>query len=361
VVTPPGGTPDTVTKNGFVNQLSGYNNGSGQTSIISGVLGGEIQLTDRLRADLGVRGEYEKYVQTAEQTSTFDLDNNPATTFNNETFGNGSFRHFDRGISDWSASVGLNFSLRKNLSLYAAGARGYKMPSLDEFLNGTAEQQVDLLASREVQSVEGGVKGFVGPLGFTVGGFWTKLKNIVSQGLVIDSVTGGSTWIIVPSPQNKSYGTEIEVVATPAQGLQLLGSATILKAELGTGAGADIGSRIAGVPTSIANAAALYSIRGLQLKADWHWVDRRPVDVKAGVTLPAYNYFNFGAAYALPGSGTTINLDLLNAFQGKGLEEGNPRLVTTGPVFLARPILPRRFQVSVSYDLGATGPARQLR
>jgi iron complex outermembrane receptor protein len=351
VVTPPGGTPDTVTRNGFVNQLSGYTNGSGQTSVISGVVGGEIQLTDRLRADLGVRGEYDKYVQSAENTSTFDLDLDSTTTFNNETFGNGSFRHFDRGIKDWSASVGLNFTLRPNLSLYAAGARGYKMPALDEFLNATAEQQVDLFESKEVQSVEGGVKGAVGPINFTVGGFWTKLKNIVSQGLVIDTLTGGSSWIIVPSPENKSYGTEIELVVTPAQGLRLLGSATILKAELGTGAGADIGSRISGVPTSIANAAALYSIHGLQLKADWHWVDSRPVDVKAGVSLPSYNYFNFGAGYALS-TGTTITVDLLNAFQGKGLEEGNPRLVTTGPVFLARPILPRRFQVSVSYDLG---------
>ena len=203
VVTPPGGTPDTVTKNGFVNQLSGYNNGSGQTSVISGVLGGEIQLTDRLRADLGVRGEYDKFVQSSENTSTFDLDGNPATTYNNETFGNGSFRHFDRGISDWSASLGLNYSLRKNLSLYAAGARGYKMPALDEFLNATAEQQVDLFESKEVQSVEGGVKGFVGPIGFTVGGFWTKLKNVVSQGLVIDTLTGGSSWIIVPSPREQ--------------------------------------------------------------------------------------------------------------------------------------------------------------
>ena len=358
VATPPGGPVDSVTKNGFVNQLSGYNNGSGQTSVISGVLGGEIQLTDRLRADLGVRGEYDKFVQSSENTSTFDLDNNPATTFNNETFGNGSFRHFDRGISDWSASLGLNFSLRRNISLYAAGARGFKMPALDEFLNATAEQQVDLFESKEVQSVEGGVKGFVGPIGFTVGGFWTKLKNVVSQGLVIDTLTGGSSWIIVPSPQNKSYGTEIELVATPAEGFQLLGSATILTAKLGTGAGADIGSRISGVPTSIANAAALYSIRGLQLKADFHWVDSRPVDVKAGVSLPSYNYFNFGAAYALR-TGTTINLDLLNAFQGKGLEEGNPRLVTTGPVFLARPILARRFQVSVSYDLGAAGPTQR--
>jgi outer membrane receptor protein involved in Fe transport len=361
VATPPGGAPDSVTKNGFVNQLSGYTNGSGQTSVISGVLGGEIQITNRLRADIGVRGEYDKFVQSAENTSTFDLDANPATTYNNETFGNGSFRHFSRGLDDWSGSLGLNYTLRSNLSLYAAGARGFKMPALDEFLNATAEQQVDLFDSKQVESVEGGVKGILGPIGFTVGGFWTKLSNVVSQGLVIDSITGGSTWIIVPSPDNKSWGTEIELVATPTTGLQLLGSATILKAELGTGAGADIGSRISGVPTSIANAAALYSFRGLgglQLKADWHWVDSRPVDVKAGVSLPAYNYFNFGAAYVLR-NGTTINADLLNAFQGKGLEEGNPRLVTTGPVFLARPILPRRFQVSVSWGLGGNGPGQQ--
>jgi outer membrane receptor protein involved in Fe transport len=358
VVTTPGGTPDTVTKNGFVNQLSGYNNGSGQTSVISGVLGGEIQLTDRLRADLGVRGEYDKFVQVGENTSTFDLDGDSTTTYNNETFGNGSFRHFGRGIKDWSASLGLNFSLQKNLSLYAAGARGFKMPALDEFLNATAEQQVNLFKSKEVQSVEGGVKGVVGPLGFTVGGFWTKLKNVVSQGLVIDPVTGGSSWIIVPSPENKSYGAEVELVATPVAGLQLLGSGTFLKAELGTGAGADIGSRIAGVPTSIANAAALYSIQGLQFKADWHWVDNRPTSISAGPSLPSYNYFNLGAGYALS-TGTTINVDLLNAFQSKGLEEGNPRVVSTGGLFLARPILPRRLQVSVSYDLGgAGGPAQ---
>ena len=234
------------------------------------------------------------------------------------------------------------------------------MPALDEFLNATAEQQVDLFESKEVQSVEGGVKGFVGPLGFTVGGFWTKLKNVVSQGLVIDTLY----WRIVVDHRPVATRTSPTAPRSswwrlPSEGLQLLGSATILKAELGTGAGADIGSRISGVPTSIANAAALYSIRGLQLKADWHWVDRRPVDVKAGVSLPAYNYFNFGAGYAL-NTGTTINIDLLNAFQGKGLEEGNPRLVSTGPVFLARPILPRRFQVSVSYDLGSAGVAKEL-
>jgi hypothetical protein len=173
---------------------------------------------------------------------------------------------------------------------------------------------------------------------------------------VVDSVTGGTTWIIVTSPQNKAYGAEIEAVLTPAEGVQILASTTILKAELGTGAGADIGSRISGVPTSLSNVAALYTIprTGLRLKGDWHWVDKRPVDVTAGTTLPSYNYFNFGAGYTLPAQRTTINFDLLNAFQSKGLEEGNPRLVTLGGIFLARPLLPRRFMVSVSYDFGGS-------
>jgi hypothetical protein len=73
--------------------------------------------------------------------------------------------------------------------------------------------------------------------------------------------------------------------------------------------------------------------------------------------LPFYNYFNFGASLSIPGAGVRLNADLLNAFQGKGLEEGNPRLVGVGgsPIFLARPLLPRRLLVGVSYDFGAGG------
>src|SRR4029453_17301317 len=104
----------------------------------------ELQITDQFRADIGLRGEYNKFVQTAENTSTVDLDNNPLTTYNNEIFGNGSFRHFERGIDDWAASLGLNFAIKPNLAVYASGTRGYKMPALDEFLNATSQQQTEL-------------------------------------------------------------------------------------------------------------------------------------------------------------------------------------------------------------------------
>ena len=80
------------------------------------------------------------------------------------------------------------------------------------------------------------------------------------------------------------------------------------------------------------------------------------MDRAVGVTLPAYDYFNFGVGFAIPNAGARINVDVLNAFQSKGLEEGNPRVsVAGGSVFLARPLLPRRIQASIEYDFGGGG------
>jgi iron complex outermembrane recepter protein len=365
VVTPAGGgAPIEVTQNGFRHFLSTWANGTGQTSIVSGVLGGEIQLTDRLRADIGGRVEYDNYVQSSERTSTFDLDNNPATKYDNEVFGNGSFRHFSKNITDWAASVGLNFRMSDNVSLYASGSRGYKMPALDDFLNASAQEQVDLFDSRDVRSIEGGVKTDLGRASVTVNGFYTDLKNVVGQGLEV--VNGVTTWVIRNQPTNRSYGAEIEAVVSPIEGLQLQGNVTLLKAELGGGVDSleqFVGRRLAVVPTNLGNLSALYSpasARSLELRADWHWVGKRfsedpltrPEDNPA--ILPFYNYFNFGVGFDIPNAGARINLDLLNAFQSKGLEEGNPRLSAAGatPIFVARPLLPRRLQASISYDFG---------
>ncbi|HEX6809186.1 MAG TPA: TonB-dependent receptor [Gemmatimonadaceae bacterium] len=357
VVTTPGGAPTPITKNGFMNFMSGYTNGTGQTSIVSGVIGFSLQPTDKLHIDAGGRVEYDDYVQSSENTSTFDLDSNAATPWNNETFGNGSFRHFQKGITDWAGSLGINYALQDNLSLYASASRGYKMPALDEFLQAQAQQQVNLFESREVQSYEAGVKGVTDMFGYTLDGFYTVLKNVVNQGLVIDSVTGRSTWVIQPQPQNKAYGAEVELVANPFSGLQLLGSGTFLRAELGSGAGAKVGARLNGVPASLGNISGTYTIGKLRALADWHWVGSRFVDITTGIALPAYSYFNFGLSYLFPANGVTLDVHLLNAFQGEGLEEGNPRLLTSGtnPIFLARPILPRRLTVSLRYNFGANG------
>jgi outer membrane receptor protein involved in Fe transport len=357
VVTPPGGTPTPVTRNGFRKFLIGVANGTGQTSIFSGVAGGEVQLTERLRADLGIRLEHTDYVQRAENLAPFDLDGDSLTTFDSGLFGNNTFRHFSHGITDWAGSLGLNFALRRNLAVYTAAARGYKMPSLDEFLNAAAEDQVKLFDAQEVQSLEAGVKSQFRGLAFTVNGFYTKLRNVTTQGFVVDTVTNEGGWIVETVPETRSYGAEVEMVALPFGGLELLANGTILEAEFGSGT--DIGSRLTGVPRTIGNVAAIYSTGGLELRGDFHWVASRFVDVVAGTRLPGYNYFNFGGSYKLPDDATRIDVDLLNAFQSTGLEEGNPRLLTAGtsPFFLARPILPRRVTVSLTYAFGGGRPS----
>ena len=367
VVTPAGGgAPVNVTQNGFKRFVSNYQNGSGQTTMISGVIGGEVQLTDRLRADLGVRGEYNNFVQTSENSAPFDLDANPATPYDNIVFGNNTFRHLSRSLSDWSASVGLNFKVNDNMSVYGAAARGYRMPELDKFLENRVQEQVDLFEPEEVQTAEGGVKYAAGLVGLAVNGFYTKLKNITGQGAIIDPVTGETTWRTTSDPEARSFGAEVEVSAAPVEGLQLIGTGTLIRSEQGPGIDSLVGQRLAGVPTIIGNLAAIYSPRraaGLQFKADWHSVGSRfvesPRDRISGLKLPSYNYFNFGLGFAIPNAGTRVNVDLLNAFQSKGLEEGNPRIVGAGSVlFFARPILPRRLQASIEYDFGGGGPER---
>jgi outer membrane receptor protein involved in Fe transport len=364
VVTPPGGSPINITRNGFVHFLPLYVNGTGQTTLASGVLGGEVRLTNRLRADLGARAEHSSYVQSSENTSLFDLDGDPATQFDAETFGNFSFRHFTLNLTDWSASVGLNFRVTNQLSVYGLGSRGHKMPPLDQLVAASAQEQVDLFEAREVRSSELGIKYAAGPVAVTLNGFFTRLRHIVDQFVTVDTVTGATTWEILPTPETRSYGAEIETFVSPVKGLQLLGTGTILEAELGPGIDSLVGVRLDGAPTTIGNLVTLYSPRqapGLQFKADWHWVGSRltdPPQVRfVDTRLPSYSYFNFGADLALANAKARISLDLLNAFQSKGLEEGNPRLASTGTnVFLARPLLPRRLQASIEYAFGGSEP-----
>jgi len=356
-----------VTKNGFRNFLSLYRNAEGQTTVFSPVVGGSIKLSDRVRADLGFRYEWNYFVQSAENTSTFDLDGDPATTYDNETFGNGSFRHFKRTIGDWAASAGANYALSPQTSVYVQGSRAYKMPALDEFIDPTAQQRVDAFRARTIWAGEVGVKHASRKFGVAANGFYTTIKHNTSQGLI--TVGGNTFWQALPAPDFASYGVEAEASLSPSPELLFLGSATILKAQYSTCPDStaanpaqkcpsftSVGTFTNGVPAVIGNVSVTYTSRsGVALLADWHVVGRRYSDTPPAAgkrnELPMYSYANVGVSYTLPKQAVTFSADVLNVYQSKGLEEGNPRLQggTTSNLFLARPILPRRFQASVGY------------
>ncbi len=356
-----------ATKNGFRRFTSNYVNGSGQTTVFSTVLGGSFKLSDRVRADLGVRYENDDYVQTSQTTTTTPVIGdtlNSLTLFDQNVWGqNASYRHFSRSIGDWAGSVGLNYALSDQTSVYALGARAYKMPALDEFLNASAQQQVSLFRSKRNWTGEVGVKHAARNFGLTLDGFYTVLKDIVSQGLVLDPSSGQSVWTIQETPEVRSYGLELEGSGhLPNTGFSAVTNWTWVRGEYascpppkGCGTGADVGTLLAGIPPIVGNLAVTYGGKaGVSLDADWHFVDRRCTSaIGCANKLPTYTYLNLGAQYLIPASSITIRADLLNAYQSIGLEEGNPRLSLVGgftsSLFLARPILPRALMVSLGY------------
>ncbi|MGE5456933.1 MAG: TonB-dependent receptor [Methanococcaceae archaeon] len=357
------GTTSQVTSNGFRNYSSLYRNGTGTTSIFSAMIGGSFQLMERLRADLGLRYEKDDYVQDSENQTTVDLDNNPATTYNNEQWGSKSFRHFNRTIDDWAGSIGLNFGLTNQVAVYAQASRAYKMPALDEFLDAQAQQQIDLFGNRRLVMYEGGVKFSSEAFAFTVNGFWEQLTNIVGQGFEIDPVTKQGVWVIRSSPDNRAYGAEFEVSGRPLQGLNLLAVGTYTHAQNVEGSGG-AALTAGGIPNWIGNITASYNMMGLSLYADFHYVAARTLidaqyDQTLGrftkyneyFTLKAYNYMNAGVSYTLTEPRLTLAVDLLNVYQSLGLEEGNPRSPgVKSNFFVARPILPRRLMASMRYE-----------
>lgn len=371
LVANPDADPIELTKNGFRKFTSFYVNAFGHTTIFSGVLGGSFRLSDRLRADVGARYEVNDFVQSTENRGSFDLDDDPGTFYDNVTWGDGSFQHFQRTLDDVAASLALNYRLNEQTSIYGLASRGFKTPALDEFIFGQEQRRVDLFKPAENITVEGGVKFASRGYGLTVNGFFTTLQDIVGQGAVTDPVTGAVKWIARPSPETRSFGTEVEFNARPVEGLSLMANATVLEAEFAScppdplnpglttcPTGADLGTFLNGVPRVIGNLAASYLTRGgLRLLADWHYVHRRfsafTVEGKRN-ELPTYSYLNLGVSYLTPIAGTSVSADLVNVYQSKGLEEGNPRLTEVGgrtsDLFLARPILPRRLLVSVRYD-----------
>lgn len=342
------------TKNGFRNFLSNYANGDGQTTVISVFGSDEFKATDRLRIDVGARFEHDSFVQVSENTAKFDLDGNPQTLYDNETWGNQTFRQYDFGFDEWAFSGGINYSLNNQMALFAQGGKGFKMPALDEYLF-PAIAQAELFKPRHTLTFEGGLK-YAGPkLGVSVNGFWGELKDITTQGAELDA-SGNTVWSVIPGDKTRSWGAEVEASVSPTPGLSLLGNGTFLKAEFGSGA--DLGSALAGIPPVIGNLSATYSKSGFTFLADWHYVGRRYLSNQtpgaAKDKLKAYSYLNLGASYRIPGQPLTLSANVLNVNQSKGLEEGNPRLRQVGGrtsnLFLARPVLPRRLNVSLSYN-----------
>jgi len=363
----PNGTVYNFTKNGFRNFLDFYANGHGNNTLFSVFGADKVKVTDRLRIDGGIRYERQNYFQVAENSATtapaglsfprVDLDGNPLTTYDQESYGNNSYRQFEFTIDDFAGSIGANYQLKPDrLALYGSFTRGFWMPALDEFLFAGSQQEIDTFEPRHTNTFEGGVKYSSPVIALTGTVYYTKLYNLTSRGIETDA-NGNSVFVTHQQPSNNGWGFEFEVVGRPTRGLELRSALTFIDTTANLSAG-QTGSRYRGLTPAVIDLEAGYMVyKDTRVALDMHYVgDRVTSDIGAPVevTLQSYTYLNLNASHKFTGTGFTVDAGFLNITNSEGFEEGDPRNDPNRPAnatfFNARPLLPRRFQADFRYD-----------
>ncbi len=350
-----GGEEIPVTFNGFSRFGSTYNNFNIQTIVAAGYINDEWQTSENLRLDGGIRVEHQKSRGTVEDSQGFDIRDEFGTNslaLANVTFGNGNFNTFDLNWTEVSVSAGANYTLNRNLAFYARGSKGFRMPDDNQiFFNLGSQEARDRIEVEDIYQVEGGVK-YSSP-NFALFGavFYNTFDNLPFSDEVIDPVTGN----ILTSTRfagSRTIGLELEAIGR-YKGLRVDFTGTLQDAEY-QDFQANTGNAVRRIPDLYFTLTPSYSYDRLKVYGSWRYFDERFTDDANTGILPSFSEFSAGASYKITNrlTGSVTGANLSNTI---GLTEGNPRVDSqVDPrnfFFMARPILGRSFNFSLTYKL----------
>jgi outer membrane receptor protein involved in Fe transport len=344
-----GGSPvEVVTENGFSQYLDLYTNAQADATLFSFFAGDEMQVNDRLRVDIGARFERDEYSATQENTSPFDLGG-PSNADDAVNWGNRTFARRQAEFNEWAASIGVNYLISDHASVYGRGGRGYKMPLLDQYAVGTFPDTAETLWQGEA-----GVKISTPTYGLSALAYIVRLENFPSQDVrVVDGMTVFETAIV---GEAQTLGFEFEGVVMPYPGFRFNSQVTLQDPQYESfiDGGLDLeGNRVRRIPQILFNLGGSYTNSGFRVGADYRFTGKRFSNTLNTVELPEFGIVNGRVSYMIADQGITVSAGVVNALDGQGLTEGDPRFDEAGaPTGFgnARPILPRRFTFGVRYD-----------
>lgn len=357
-----------VTNDGFTQYLSLFVNAEQKVDIAAFFAGDEIAVSDRFDVDFGVRFEHNTFDVRNEITDAFDLAGG-TDAHSGVNFGTGQFETIEEEFEEWAFSIGGNYRLSDQASIYGRGTSGFKMPILDNVRSAGPAGAADLEAE-DIAQIEGGIKVGSPKVGLSAVAYWLQIQNFPSQDVQIDPDTGETEFISRFAGEARTIGTELEVVAAPVPQLRLNATATLqnpeyteffteVSGECQNPAGnlCDIeGNRIRRIPETILQLGAAYDVGKLTLHGDLSHIGERFSNNENSIVLESYSLLDLGASYRFPLYGVTVSVAAKNVTdEGAGaLTEGNPRVDESvgaqSTLFLARPVLPRRVTAGITYE-----------
>ncbi|KRG71654.1 TonB-dependent receptor [Pseudoxanthomonas dokdonensis] len=306
----------------------------------------EWTVNDRLRLDAGVRYETQQVDGLVLDPVTVDLDGNPDTLYDNNTSVATTPRGIDQTDNDVSWTVGANFTLNEDYSLFARANSGFKMPSFDNLRD-------NVTGTQEVDQYELGLKGGGDSYDMYLTAFYNEFSGLPFQAFAAD----GSNIVLVGD--SSAYGVEFEGAVRPAGGFELAWNVTWLKAnydEFGSLTADYSGNEVVRQPEIRGRLTPSYywpmAWGDLKIFTTYTYVGDRYSDPANGQVLPSYQTWDIGAS-AHVGDHWEFTLSGRNVSDEIGLTEGNARVIGNATdasgVFMGRPIEGPSYLVSAAY------------
>lgn len=339
-----------LTRDGIVSATTGQTRASWDGRNLAAFAADELELSDTLRIDGGVRVEQFKASGTVGlTTANVDLDGNPATLYNNgATMLNGGTREVNFKRSKVSYTAGANWRFAPDYSAFARVNSGYKFPHFDDLREG----------SRVVQKIQQYEIGFKTAQPWFSAGltlFYNQFKGQTYTQQVVNP--DNSITSVVAIAGSRVYGAELDGVLRPFETFQVRFNGTLMDGkfkdiESGAASGVQNGNKIQRQPRFQARVEPSYTIpigqSELTVFGAYTHVGKRFSDIQNLQQLPDYDTLDLGVTFAagpleLQGLVTNVTNTL-------GLTEGNARIIgTTDGSVIARSIFGRAFQLSALY------------
>ncbi|MRX06824.1 TonB-dependent receptor plug domain-containing protein [Pseudoduganella sp. FT25W] len=317
----------------------------------AGFVSDEWQINDKIKVDAGIRHEQQKISGTISNLSSGDTDGNLLTVYNNGTsMPNGSNTYLSRTDSANSFTLGGNYKLAANSSVFVRANRGHTFVSFDDIRGaGTQAGANDrsVLPTPKVSQYEIGFKTATQLYTAYINAFHTDFDGIaftqiLTDGTELHRISG-----------SKGNGLEFELAVRPIENLQLSLTGDYQKSEYKDNP--DTAGKVVQrqpklqfrftptyrIPFGEGNSAKLY--------ATYTSIGERWADQLNTQYLPSYRTVDAGVLFSL-GEKIEVRLAGTNLNNELGLTEGNSRLTTggTGPIN-ARPLFGRTWEASLLY------------
>ncbi|MEM1259294.1 MAG: TonB-dependent receptor [Bacteroidota bacterium] len=322
---------------------------------------------DRWRFDVGLRVESTTGTFNNGGLEDSQVYDNPELTpeLANVRFADGSFTTAEINATDWAISLAGLYELTESTNLYANFSRGFFWPQQRGFVPTPGIRESNYEGETIIQG-EAGAKFGTSKFSGSLAGYYVTLRDRIR---IDQAIVNGQLEDQARSEQTTAtFGLEASWLYRFDDNFSLNGTATYQNHEITknettnllTGEVTTIneGNEIGRQPNFLGSLGLNYDNRSFDANFTLNHTGSKFTDDGNNVELDAITIARLGAGYTFRVediNSVRLGFSVFNLFDSEGLTEGNPRAgiggqVDDGEFFFGRPILPRRFFLTATFN-----------